>query len=637
MIKYFTLAFLIFIFVTFGAFQTLKAAETLLPGNADGSIGNNSEPVPPNSGGQCDWSAIKDSLYGTESAASGGYTAVGPVTRYGRPLGKYQFIADTQNRMSRQNPRCEGDSCGNRNPYCGSVGQCRSSQPLLQERCFGVQECLMDALLADNLNLIKNNQYCQQLLNDPNAQVSGCGQGRCLSCKPTESGLLAAYHLGGSDECGKLLGGSGDSDNTGTSTAYYVCKHGGKPVPGNCTPADYGSTGTPYGMTPPTLTYDQLQFMDQSGDSPNVGVHGLKYIWVAGFQLMATELTTFMMKQVQMVGMFFDAKHQLETQRLMQQKVAQAHKDYQPSEQMCMIGTFSRNLMNTEIRKEVTKSAITSVILDRALATAESKTSEENMDYITKERALINTFCNKRDNANYNEELCPNNVDPKNINADINFTKTIDMPLTLDVDFMDEEVQPAEENIFAFLDYIFMHEKFPWKSKNTTILYNFIEPYMDMRSIISIRSVAQNSFAEIIALKTSGVDGEQPGEQVGPFMKALLREFGIEDNQIEAMIGENPSYYAQMEILTKTIYQHPEFIANLYDKPANVKRIRAALTAIKLMQDRDIHEALLRREMLMSMLLELQLRQKQLELINEKIRPLNVQPAGEPDVSAIIP
>ncbi len=44
-------------------------------------------------------------------------------------------------------------------------------------------------------------------------------------------------------------------------------------------------------------------------------------------QLMATQLTAAAMHQVMVIGAFLDAKHQLETQRLFQTMMAQAHKD----------------------------------------------------------------------------------------------------------------------------------------------------------------------------------------------------------------------------------------------------------------------------------------------------------------------
>src|SRR5690606_26127174 len=93
-------------------------------------------------------------------------------------------------------------------------------------------------------------------------------------------------------------------------------------------------------------------------------------------------------------------------------------------------------------------------------------------------------------------------------------------------------------------------------------------------------------------------------------LKALMKEMGLPDDEVEKVLGENPSYYAQMEFLSKKIYQNPNFYTALYDKPANVERIRAAMTAVKLMNDRDIHAAMLRREMLLSMMLELRLRER---------------------------
>ncbi|HRQ60530.1 MAG TPA: hypothetical protein PLO23_03300, partial [Alphaproteobacteria bacterium] len=90
----------------------------------------------------------------------------------------------------------------------------------------------------------------------------------------------------------------------------------------------------------------------------------------------------------------------------------------------------------------------------------------------------------------------------------------------------------------------------------------------------------------------------------GAHLKAILKDFGISDTDIDTIYGKNPSYYAQMEILTKTLYQHPNFYTNLYDKPANVDRINTAMAAIRLMQLRDRFDSQTRRELLMASLME---------------------------------
>jgi hypothetical protein len=82
-------------------------------------------------------------------------------------------------------------------------------------------------------------------------------------------------------------------------------------------------------------------------------------------------------------------------------------------------------------------------------------------------------------------------------------------------------------------------------------------------------------------------------------------------------IRDEMSYYAQMEILSKKIFQRPEFYTNLYDKPANVSRKAASLQAIGMMLDRDIFETNLRTEMLISMLLELQVIKEQERFEND--------------------
>jgi len=87
------------------------------------------------------------------------------------------------------------------------------------------------------------------------------------------------------------------------------------------------------------------------------------------------------------------------------------------------------------------------------------------------------------------------------------------------------------------------------------------------------------------------------------------------------MIDDNPSYYAQMEILTKKLYQNPNFYTNLYDTPANVERKTVALQAIKLMQKFDMLKSHLRGEANVSILLEMAVEQLQRE-VEDQIQAL---------------
>ena len=87
---------------------------------------------------------------------------------------------------------------------------------------------------------------------------------------------------------------------------------------------------------------------------------------------------------------------------------------------------------------------------------------------------------------------------------------------------------------------------------------------------------------------------------------------------LASSLGSNPSYDAQMEILTKRLYQDPSFYVNLMDTPANVERQYAALQAFGLMQRRDIFETVLRSEMLLSTILEIEISDYQDEVQSQQ-------------------
>jgi hypothetical protein len=340
--------------------------------------------------------------------------------------------------------------------------------------------------------------------------------------------------------------------------------------------------------------------------------------WVASLQLMTEQFHTVMMQQAQIIGSFLDAKHQLETQRIFQQKVAEAHKDYHPSESLCEVGTFARDLAYTERHGDIMKVAISDKVLERELSSGKSATVEgQSSDFAGRVRTLVENNCMVEDNRNGLNELCQGTgATEERKDRDVNYTALIDLPLTLDVDLTDDDVTEDENDLFSMVNYLFMHRPSPVIPRSLVTLKSTQKVLQDLRSVAAMRGVARNSIANIIGQKAAGPTVE---DTATPFVRAMLVDFGLSEDEITEMIGEHPSYYAQMEILTKKLYQNPTFIAELYDKPANVKRMRAAMMAIKLMQDRDIHEALMRREMLLSMILEILVRRDQ-ELAFDEIK-----------------
>lgn len=538
--------------------------------------------TPPTTG-QCDWTQVKESIESTES--SQGCSQRGPMTSYGRAQGKYQFIPPTWDSMVRTCPNAD---------MCPHGSDAFFNDPI----CCQVQECAMDNLLASNYDLMKNSSSCQQLLGQT------VNSSRYGSCTATESGILAAFHLGGADACsGILANGLGDSDGH-TYEADYVCKHGGLPVPGNCVPPPY----TP-GTGPIVGTGGQIDVLIGQGELILVGpIDPLKNWWIYGLQLMAEQFTASMLWQVEAIGMLLDAKHQLETQRLFQQKTAEAHRDYQPSEQMCTFGTFAKDLAATQRVADASKETLAKNILQREIGANNTKGASGVSDSLSRMSQFVRKFCNPLDNGGGLTKLCPTAPPKEFQNADINYTQSVDQKLSLEIDVTDTVTTDDEEIVFALLDNLFMHNPMDKLQSDKMNQEKFRYHYTNYRSLMAMRGIARNSIANIIASKSETPFGS--GQGSAPYIKALMVEFGLSDTEIEAFLGENPSYHAQMEVLTKKMYQNPTFYTTLIDKPANIKRTRAAMRAIKLMQDRDIATALQRREMLLSMILEIRLREQ---------------------------
>lgn len=349
---------------------------------------------------------------------------------------------------------------------------------------------------------------------------------------------------------------------------------------------------------------------------------------------MAAQLSTVAMDQAQMIGRFFDAKHQMETQRLFQKLMAEAHKDYQPSEGLCEIGTSIRSLAASSRKSDLGHMAFANRTLARQLRNGDVISTEDvNSDLHSRIKMFAKNHCNKRDNANGLNELCKNadaEQVKKRMNKDVNFTRTLESQLTIDADFTKENVAnttPDEEDVFALSANLFGHIVTPVMTKATlategNVPLSMARNYMDLRSVVAKRSVAQNSFAAMAAERAKG------DKEVAPFLKKIVTELGIKPEEVDHILGEEPSYFAQMEVLTKDIYQNPTFYTELYDKPANVTRKAAALRAINLMQERDVLKSQLRTEAALAVMLETMLHAEH-ERVHARLRNLTPKERGK--------
>lgn len=337
---------------------------------------------------------------------------------------------------------------------------------------------------------------------------------------------------------------------------------------------------------------------------------------------MTHQLTTVAMHQMVMVGAFIDAKQQLEVQQMFQELAARAHKDYRPSLAMCMFGTNMRSLAGAEHRADVTTAVLARWAQHRNLGTANASASEgPGTDQRNRLAQFRSRYCDVSDNNNGYVLLCGGSASSLTVNKDIDFARTTGMgnyTLTLNLDFTDDILTEDEQDIIALASNLYEHDVF-FRIPETNLQQDVNKQYvLDVRSIAVKRSVAQNSYFSIAGLKSLSQPGTEFAET--PFyMRQILEVLGMDPVDIPKVLGgldpgadgipndTRPSYYAQMEILTKKIFQNPRFYADMYESPANTERRKVAMQAISLMQDFDTLQSHLRTEMMLSVILEMEL------------------------------
>lgn len=335
--------------------------------------------------------------------------------------------------------------------------------------------------------------------------------------------------------------------------------------------------------------------------------------WLPTFPEMADQFSAVMIHQIFGIGAILDAKHLLETQRLLGQLRAEAYKNYEGSDQMCRYGTNVKSLAVTEELARSNK-RILSQVLQQRLTLRGGSVGERGRYFDQRNRfdQFRRMYCDPQENNNAFRDadmptasVCLTAAGGPRVGNDIDYTRLLDTRMTLNVNFTDNAMTDDEQDILALARNLYSHELLEFKADDVIARQGNANTIMETRSLHAVRSVAHNSFSELVGMKAAG------SGTVGPFMGRIIEELGVPAAEINQFLGANPSYFAQMEVLTRKMYHNPVFYTNLYTTPENLKRTSIAIQALQIMHDRDRFEASLRREMLLSMILEMRLREAQ--------------------------
>ena len=338
--------------------------------------------------------------------------------------------------------------------------------------------------------------------------------------------------------------------------------------------------------------------------------------YVGGLKKITDEIRNAIVHHIAAFGAMIDGRNMMDTLRSLQNQSVETMKNYTPSESICRFGTLSRSLVKSEMVVDKNHLAFSKALLDRNNQTINGILHDPSSGIQAFIRDFKGKYCEPVDDNMFLDfrvgllgRYCESIVATADLvyNRDVDFTRLFDVPLTLDADFTDPASQTNDQqSLLALFGNLGMVRPYiPSEGDSTNGQFNpdkNANTIQDVRAVNAARDVVSNSFGALVAEKVKSP------MQSAVYIKAVLEQLGLNQEDITRLIGDNPSYFAQMEIMTKKIFQDPQFYANLYDSPANIDRQRVAMKAVELQQGRDFLESLRRREMLLSTLLSMKLR-----------------------------
>lgn len=386
-------------------------------------------------------------------------------------------------------------------------------------------------------------------------------------------------------------------------TPYILSPHKNKPGAGTQEDNKKEKPKIPYIVQGQLDTESVLILPDIVAAGPSFTSNDYNATYVGGVKNISDSDRNTMTMKIATLGAFLDVRTYLDTLRALQISTVRTLKNYTASDAVCRFGTMTRSIASADAVAKKNQMALSKILLDRYT----QKEGTISADPIRTLPLILDNFkekyCVTRDNNNFLDGYCEGLSLTSDLlhNRDIDFTRVFDLPLTLNADFSDSTITNDKQAVIALFDNLSMTPLMMSSEASAFDPHSNSDQAQNIRSLSAMKTVTANSFGALIGEKA------QSTAQATNYMKEMIKQLGLDATSAEKLLGANPSYFAQMEVLTKKLFQNPAFYANLYESEANIDRQRVAMKAIELQQDRDFLESLRRREMLLSVLLNAKL------------------------------
>lgn len=325
-------------------------------------------------------------------------------------------------------------------------------------------------------------------------------------------------------------------------------------------------------------------------------------------QDMTGQLDTAHVDQARTMGSFFDAEEQNKTQLVLQNKELQAHRDYRPSEQICVAGTQSGGFGGAYAVMRHMRDAREREMNSVAMRRTGSQGEYGNARLIRQKWTdYVDNFCDITSNSGAVAGVSGCTANGLLPNADIMVASTLLNASTIDIRtttatttarrvalrrMVDNLVEPNITDIFQ-----------PAALETATGK----QAILDRRSLMARRAVAR-SVPEYIA------SSRLPGSRVGTWVRELRENAGI----ASGIISDNPSYKEVMHAISVEKFTNGRYALSMIDDTAQLKQEKIVLSSLYLMQLRDYYELLERMALSLAV---------QVSIMADQVPPMTAQPS----------
>lgn len=343
-------------------------------------------------------------------------------------------------------------------------------------------------------------------------------------------------------------------------------------------------------------------------------------------QLSTSQQDATAMKQLEAEALMSDADGVVDNARRLQSIDVALHNEFNPSEELCAVGTNTRALFAADVTAQMNHEILANRAAQRFLRYGDSVSLDgETSDRRSRIGQFLTTFCSQDEAGGAFKGRCTGTRP----GADIDIVGTLLKPSTLSIDYTDNEVSADEANIMALQTNLFgsqLTEKIPTSllvDSRGNVSSDAKELILDERALAANYMVAMAPFTKLAGLKSMG-----PPEGY-EFLKAVMEDSGIPESEIESTLKGRPSYYATMEILGQTMYESSDFYVSLGDEPANINRRIVGMQAINIMQMADLLDFLRYSKMNYSLILADSLRDRQ-DALRVEVESLDQEGSTKP-------